>query len=56
MIDSDDPYQEILNIKLALDNYYVTKKGFLQDLKLVMITILSLLPKANGTLPFYKAS
>ena len=24
MIDSNDPYKEILNIKLALDNYYVT--------------------------------
>ena len=32
MIDSDDPYQEILNIKLALDNYYVTKKSFFKIL------------------------
>ena len=32
MIDSDDPYQEILNIKLTLDKYYVTKKGFLKIL------------------------
>ena len=55
MIDSDDPYQEILNIKLALDNYYVTKKGFLQDLKLVMITILSLFtPKRMGHYLFIK--
>ena len=45
MIDSDDPYQEILNIKLTLDKYYVTKKGFFQDLKLVMITVFSFLPK-----------
>ena len=55
MIDSDDPYQEILNIKLALDNYYVTKKGFLQDLKLVTITILSLFtPKRMGHYLFIK--
>ena len=32
MIDSDDPYQEILKIKLTLDKYYVTKKGFLKIL------------------------
>ena len=55
MIDSNDPYQEILNIKLALDNYYVTKKGFLQDLKLVTITILSLFtPKRMGHYLFIK--
>ena len=55
MIDSDDPYQEILNIKLALDNYYVTKKGFLQDLKLVTITIFSLFtPKRMGHYLFTK--
>ena len=34
MIDSDDPYQEILNIKLALDNYYVTKKKFFSRSKI----------------------
>ena len=55
MIDSDDPYKEILNIKLALDNYYVTKKGFLQDLKLVSITIFSLFtPKRMGHYLFIK--
>ena len=55
MIDSDDPYQEILNIKLALDNYYVTKKSFLQDLKLVGITIISLFtPKRMGHYLFIK--
>ena len=49
MIDSDDPYQDILNIKVALDKYYVNKKGFLEDLKLVGITILSLfIPKRMG--------
>ena len=43
MIDSEDPYNNILNIKVALDKYYVNKKGFFEDLKLVGITILSLL-------------
>ena len=55
MIDSDDPYQEILNIKLALDNYYVTKKNFFQDFKLVIITIFSLFtPKKMGHYLFIK--
>ena len=55
MIDSEDPYNNILNIKLALDNYYVTKKGFFQDLKLVGITILSLFtPKRMGHYLFIK--
>ena len=49
MIESDDPYQDILNIKVALDKYYVNKKGFLEDLKLVGITIFSLfIPKQMG--------
>jgi len=49
MIDSDDPYKSILDIKVGLDNYYVNKKGFFQDLKLVGITILSLfIPKQMG--------
>ena len=55
MIDSVDPYKEILNIKLALDNYYVTKKSFFQDLKLVIITIFSLFtPKRMGHYLFIK--
>ena len=55
MIDSNDPYQEILNIKLALDNYYVTKKGFLQDFKLVILTVFSLFtPKRMGHYLFIK--
>ena len=49
MIDSDDPYSEILKIKVGLDRYYIKKKGFWQDLKLVGITILSLfIPKQMG--------
>ena len=49
MIDSDDPYKEILKIKVGLDKYYVTKKNFFEDLKLVGITILSLfIPKKMG--------
>ena len=55
MIDSNDPYKEILNIKLALDNYYVTKKSFFQDFKLVIITIFSLFtPKRMGHYLFIK--
>ena len=49
MIESDDPYKEILKIKIGLDRYYVNKKSFLQDLKLVFITMLSLfIPKRMG--------
>ena len=55
MIDSDDPYQEILKIKLTLDKYYVTKKGFFEDLKLVVITVFSLFtPKRMGHYLFIK--
>jgi len=49
MIDSDDPYNNILKIKVGLDKYYVNKKSFFEDLKLVGITILSLfIPKRMG--------
>ena len=49
MIDSEDPYSNILKIKVGLDKYYVNKKGFFEDLKLVGITILSLfIPKRMG--------
>ena len=49
MIDAKDPYNNILKIKVALDKYYVNKKGFFEDLKLVGITILSLfIPKRMG--------
>ena len=33
MIDSKDPYNDILSIKVGLDNYYIQQKGFIQDLK-----------------------
>ena len=49
MIDSANPYKDILEIKVGLDKYYVNKKGFFEDLKLVGITILSLfIPKQMG--------
>ena len=49
MIDSKDPYKDILKIKVSLANYYVHRKGFFQDLKLVGITVLSLfIPKWMG--------
>ena len=43
MIDNDNPYDDILKIKIILDKYYLSKKGFFEDLKLVLITILSLI-------------
>ena len=49
MIDAKEPYTDILKIKVGLAKYYVTKKGFIQDLKLVLITIMSLfMPKRMG--------
>lgn len=49
LIDNENPYDDILKIKIALDNYYTLKKGFIVDFKLVIITILSLLmPKKAG--------
>ena len=49
IIDSEDPYIDILSVKVALDKYYVNKKGFFEDFKLVCITILSLfIPKQMG--------
>ena len=49
MIESDDPYRDILKIKVGLANYYVNNKSFFQDLKLVFITIMSLfIPKRMG--------
>ena len=49
MIDQEDPYDDILKIKIALDKYYLDKKGFFEDLKLVFLTIFSLIiPKRTG--------
>ena len=49
MIDQEDPYDDILKIKIALDKYYLGKKGFFEDLKLVFLTIFSLIiPKRTG--------
>lgn len=49
LIDNEIPYDDILKIKVALDNYYTLKKGFILDFKLVIITIFSLLmPKKTG--------
>ena len=49
MIDSEDPYRDILKIKVGLANYYVNNKSFFQDLKLVFVTIMSLfIPKRMG--------
>ena len=49
MIDSDNPYNQILKIKVILDNYYLTKKNFFEDFKLVVVTILSIIiPRRMG--------
>ena len=49
MLDAEDPYDDILRIKTTLDSYYLKKKSFLEDLKLVVITLFSLvIPKTMG--------
>ena len=41
-IGGNNPYLQLLPIKLKLAEYYSSKKSFLLDLKLVMVTILSI--------------
>ena len=41
-IGGDDSYQKLLPVKLELANYYSEKKSFFLDLKLVVITIVSI--------------
>jgi len=49
MIDTEKPYDDILKIKILLDKYYLSKKGFFEDLKLVFITMLSIIsPERTG--------
>ena len=49
VIDPDNSYNQILNIKVLLDNYYLTRKNFFEDLKLVVVTILSIIiPRRMG--------
>ncbi len=49
LIDAENPYENILEVKIALDKYYAEKKSFYEDLKLAWITILSLfIPKMMG--------
>ena len=42
IIGGNNPYLQLLPIKLELAEYYSRKKNFLLDLKLVMITVLSI--------------
>ena len=42
-IEGNNPYEKLLPIKLELAKYYCNKKSFLLDLKLVLITIMSLI-------------
>ena len=49
MLESKDPYSQILKIKVSLDNYYLIRKSFFEDMKLVAITLMSILmPKTMG--------
>jgi lipopolysaccharide/colanic/teichoic acid biosynthesis glycosyltransferase len=49
LIANENPYNDILKIKIALDEYYKNKKSFLEDLKLVIITLFSLvMPQKTG--------
>ena len=49
MIESKDPYSQILKVKVSLDNYYLIRKSFFEDMKLVIITIMSIIiPKTMG--------
>jgi len=49
LIDSEKPYDDILKIKILLDKYYLSKKGFFEDMKLVFITMLSIIsPEKTG--------
>ncbi len=42
-ITDNDPYNILLSIKIDLANYYSNKKGFFEDLKLVVLTIFSII-------------
>ena len=42
-IGGKDPYQELLPIKLKLADYYSENKNFFLDLKLVIITVISII-------------
>ena len=42
-IGGDNPYAKLLPIKLQLADYYSRKKSFLLDLRLVIITIISII-------------
>ena len=49
LIENENPYNDILKIKIALDRYYKIKKGFIEDFKLIIITLLSLImPEKTG--------
>ena len=39
----ENPYNQVLGIKLELANYYLARKGFLEDLKLVTLTLISII-------------
>ena len=50
-IGGNNPYEKLLPVKLELAKYYCNKKSFFLDLKLVLITIISLIfPKFASTI------
>tara|TARA_B100000035_G_C20763110_1_gene449188 strand:+ start:147 stop:632 length:486 start_codon:yes stop_codon:yes gene_type:complete len=50
-IGGEDPYKKLLPMKLELAKYYARNKSFFLDLKLVFITIISIL---NSSYPLKK--
>jgi len=42
-IGGENPYADLLPIKLRLANYYSQNKNFILDLKLVIVTIISII-------------
>ena len=41
-INSENSYEQVLKIKTCLDNYYLNKKSIREDLKLILLTVLSI--------------
>lgn len=41
-IDAEDSYKNTMMIKTFLDNYYLDKKNFIEDFKLIFLTIFSI--------------
>ena len=53
-LDPENSYKHVIEIKTFLDNYYVHKKGLIEDLKLIIFTILSIFFPKSMTIYFSK--